>query len=111
MGGLDALVHVAGVEGGGRPERETDDEWDRIFGINAKVEVVKMQNWSRGLYGDATGLPWVLPSPNIPTVDAAVVYPSAALHPGPFPTSCEVDFSVRYTRQRSSHASHHFTFL
>ena len=36
MGGLDSLVHVAGVEGGGRPERETDDEWDRIFGINAK---------------------------------------------------------------------------
>jgi hypothetical protein len=33
---------------------------------------------------------------------AAVVYPSAALHPGPFPPSCEIDFSVRYTRQRSS---------
>jgi len=38
--------------------------------------------------------------------DAAVVYPSAALHPGPFPTSCEVDFSVRYTRQRSSSKSY-----
>lgn len=36
MGGLDALVHVAAVEGGGRPEDETDDEWDRTFGINAK---------------------------------------------------------------------------
>jgi NAD(P)-dependent dehydrogenase (short-subunit alcohol dehydrogenase family) len=36
MGGLDVLVHVAGVEGGGRPENETDGEWDRIFGINAK---------------------------------------------------------------------------
>jgi NAD(P)-dependent dehydrogenase (short-subunit alcohol dehydrogenase family) len=36
MGGLDALVHVAGVEGGGRPEHETDDEWDRIFDVNAK---------------------------------------------------------------------------
>lgn len=33
---------------------------------------------------------------------AAVVYPSAALHPGPFPPSCEIDFTVRYTRQRSS---------
>jgi len=52
------------------------------FGINAKVEVVKMQNWSRGLYGDATGLPWVLPSPNIPTVDAAVVYPGTVLLEG-----------------------------
>jgi NAD(P)-dependent dehydrogenase (short-subunit alcohol dehydrogenase family) len=36
MGGLDALVHVAGVEGGGRPELEPDEEWDRIFDINAK---------------------------------------------------------------------------
>jgi hypothetical protein len=52
------------------------------FGINAKLEVVKMQNWSRGLYGDATGLPWVLPSPNIPTVDAAVVYPGTVLLEG-----------------------------
>jgi hypothetical protein len=33
---------------------------------------------------------------------AAVLYPSAALHPGPFPPSCEVAFSVRYTRHRSS---------
>jgi uncharacterized protein YbbC (DUF1343 family) len=52
------------------------------FGLNAKLEVVKMQNWSRGLYGDATGLPWVLPSPNIPTVDAAVVYPGTVLLEG-----------------------------
>jgi NAD(P)-dependent dehydrogenase (short-subunit alcohol dehydrogenase family) len=36
MGGLDALVHVAGVEGGTSPEMETDEEWDRIFNINAK---------------------------------------------------------------------------
>jgi NAD(P)-dependent dehydrogenase (short-subunit alcohol dehydrogenase family) len=36
MGGLDALVHVAGVEGGGRPELESDDEWDRTFAVNAK---------------------------------------------------------------------------
>jgi NAD(P)-dependent dehydrogenase (short-subunit alcohol dehydrogenase family) len=36
LGALDALVHVAGVEGGGRPELETDDEWDRTFAVNAK---------------------------------------------------------------------------
>jgi uncharacterized protein YbbC (DUF1343 family) len=52
------------------------------FGIDAKLEVVKMQNWSRDLYGDATGLPWVLPSPNIPTVEAAVVYPGTVLLEG-----------------------------
>jgi NAD(P)-dependent dehydrogenase (short-subunit alcohol dehydrogenase family) len=36
MGGLDALVHVAGVEGGHSPETETEEEWDRIFDVNAK---------------------------------------------------------------------------
>jgi NAD(P)-dependent dehydrogenase (short-subunit alcohol dehydrogenase family) len=36
MGGLDGLVHVAGVEGGSSPETETEEEWDRIFSINAK---------------------------------------------------------------------------
>ncbi len=52
------------------------------FGLDAKLEVVKMQNWSRGQYGDATGLPWVLPSPNIPTVEAAIVYPGTVLLEG-----------------------------
>ena len=52
------------------------------FGINAKLEVVKMQNWSRDLYADATGQPWVLPSPNIPTLEAAIVYPGTVLLEG-----------------------------
>ena len=37
---------------------------------------------------------------------AAVVYPSAALHPGPVAPSCEIEFSVRYVRQRSSSKSY-----
>jgi uncharacterized protein YbbC (DUF1343 family) len=52
------------------------------FGIDAKLEVVKMQNWSRGQYGDETGLPWVLPSPNIPTVETTVIYPGTVLLEG-----------------------------
>jgi NAD(P)-dependent dehydrogenase (short-subunit alcohol dehydrogenase family) len=36
MGGLDALVHVAGVETGAKPEVETEEQWDHIFNINAK---------------------------------------------------------------------------
>ena len=52
------------------------------FGLGAKLEVVKMQQWSRADYWEATGLPWVLPSPNIPTVDAAVVYPGTVLLEG-----------------------------
>lgn len=36
MGGLDVLMHVAGVEGGGAPEDETDEDWDHTFDVNAK---------------------------------------------------------------------------
>jgi uncharacterized protein YbbC (DUF1343 family) len=50
--------------------------------LGAKIEVVKMQGWSREWYGDQTGVPWVLPSPNIPTVDSAVVYPGTVLLEG-----------------------------
>lgn len=52
------------------------------FGIGAKLEVVAMLGWSREMYGDETGLPWVLPSPNIPTVETAVVYPGTVLLEG-----------------------------
>jgi len=52
------------------------------FGIGAKLEVVAMQGWSRSQYADETGLPWVLPSPNIPTLDSAIVYPGTVLFEG-----------------------------
>jgi uncharacterized protein YbbC (DUF1343 family) len=52
------------------------------FGIHAAVDVVPMDGWSRSMYYDATGLPWVLPSPNIPTLDTAIVYPGAVLFEG-----------------------------
>src|SRR5205823_1235345 len=41
-----------------------------------------MAGWRRELYHDATGLPWVLPSPNLPTLDSAVVYPGTVLFEG-----------------------------
>ena len=52
------------------------------FGLGASLEVVPMEGWSRGMYADATGLPWVMPSPNIPTLDTAVVYPGTVLFEG-----------------------------
>jgi uncharacterized protein YbbC (DUF1343 family) len=52
------------------------------FGIGASLEVVKMEGWARRAYWDATGLPWVMPSPNIPTLDSAVVYPGTVLFEG-----------------------------
>jgi uncharacterized protein YbbC (DUF1343 family) len=52
------------------------------FGIGAKLEVVAMEGWSRDAYFDETGLPWVLPSPNLPSLDSAVVYPGTVLFEG-----------------------------
>ena len=45
------------------------------FGIGCDLEVVKMDGWSRDLWHDETDAPWVLPSPNIPTLDSATVFP------------------------------------
>ena len=52
------------------------------FGIGADVEVIAMEGWRRKMYHDATTLPWVLPSPNIPTLDTAIVYPGTVLFEG-----------------------------
>jgi uncharacterized protein YbbC (DUF1343 family) len=41
-----------------------------------------MEGWSRGLYWDKTGLPWVMPSPNMPTLETAIVYPGTVLFEG-----------------------------
>jgi uncharacterized protein YbbC (DUF1343 family) len=46
------------------------------FELGCDLEVVEMEGWSREMWGDETGLPWVLPSPNMPTVDTAVVFPA-----------------------------------
>ena len=46
------------------------------FGIGCELDVVKMAGWQREMYFEQTGLPWVLPSPNMPTVEAAVVFPA-----------------------------------
>ena len=41
-----------------------------------------MEGWSRSMYFDQTGLPFVMPSPNIPTLDSAIVYPGTVLFEG-----------------------------
>jgi uncharacterized protein YbbC (DUF1343 family) len=45
------------------------------FGIGADLDVMALNGWSRSMYWDDTGLPWVMPSPNIPTLDSAIVFP------------------------------------
>ena len=55
---------------------------NETFGLGASVEVLPVAGWGRDLYHDDTGLPWVLPSPNLPTLDSAVVYPGMVLLEG-----------------------------
>jgi uncharacterized protein YbbC (DUF1343 family) len=43
------------------------------------LNVVTMKNWKRASLFNETGLPWVLPSPNIPTLQTALVYPGTVL--------------------------------
>lgn len=51
-------------------------------GLDADVRIVRMKGWRREMGFEDTGLPWVMPSPNMPTVDTARVYPGACLIEG-----------------------------
>jgi len=46
------------------------------------LHVVPMRGWQRSMTWDQTGLPWAMPSPNMPTLDTAIVYPGGCLVEG-----------------------------
>ncbi|WP_113754087.1 exo-beta-N-acetylmuramidase NamZ family protein [Priestia endophytica] len=52
------------------------------FGIGADLTVVKMKKWKRSFDYDETNLPFVMPSPNMPTLETAFVYPGTGLIEG-----------------------------
>jgi len=56
--------------------------FNQRFELGATLEVVRMHGWRREMYADASNLPWVMPSPNMPTLDTAVVYPGTVLFEG-----------------------------
>jgi uncharacterized protein YbbC (DUF1343 family) len=62
----------------GELARLFNDEFD----IHCSLDVVPLAGWRRSMYYDQTGVPWVMPSPNIPTLDSAIVYPGAVLFEG-----------------------------
>ena len=53
--------------------------YNTTFGIGCDLDVIACEGWRRAHYFDATGLPWVMPSPNMPTLDTAIVYPGLCL--------------------------------
>lgn len=52
------------------------------FDIGANLEIVEMENYKREMYFSDTGLAFVMPSPNMPTLDTAIVYPGGCLLEG-----------------------------
>ena len=64
----------------------TIGELARQFGEEAfpscRLSVFPMKNWERSMWFDQTGLPWIMPSPNMPTLATAAVYPGMCLLEG-----------------------------
>jgi len=50
--------------------------------LDLELAVISMRGWQRDMRFEHTGLPWVMPSPNMPTVDTALVYPGMCLVEG-----------------------------
>jgi len=51
----------------------------RRLGIESALQVVPMRGWRRSMDFEETGLPWIAPSPNMPAIETAVVYPGGCL--------------------------------
>lgn len=52
------------------------------FKLDLNLKIMEMTGWKRDMYFTETGLPWVPPSPNMPTISTAFVYPGCCLFEG-----------------------------
>ncbi len=52
------------------------------YAMGADLDVVPVEGWTRDMWYDETGLPWVAPSPNMPTLESAASYPGTCLFEG-----------------------------
>ena len=50
--------------------------------INCNLKIVKVKKWKREMFSDEAGFHWVNPSPNIPNIDAALLYPGTCFFEG-----------------------------
>jgi uncharacterized protein YbbC (DUF1343 family) len=67
-----------------------------VLGIRARLTVIPAAGWRRGMYFDATGLPWVRPSPSLPELESALHYPGTCLFEG---TNLSVGRGTRFPFQ------------
>jgi uncharacterized protein YbbC (DUF1343 family) len=79
------LVSLVGVHPVPIRHGMTVGELARLFAADhswPEPEVIPMQGWRRTQWFDETGLPWVQPSPNLPTLDSVMLYPGTCLLEG-----------------------------
>jgi len=56
--------------------------FNQEFDINCDLKVITMDNWAREDFFDETDAPWVMPSPNMPTVETTIVFPATVFFEG-----------------------------
>jgi uncharacterized protein YbbC (DUF1343 family) len=56
--------------------------YNKEFGIGADLHVVPLEGWKRSLWSDQTDLPWIKPSPNLPTFAGVINYPGTVFFEG-----------------------------
>lgn len=61
---------------------ELAELFNKEYQLNCDLKVIKIQDWGRELYLDETDAPWVIPSPNMPNVETAVVFPGTVYFEG-----------------------------
>ncbi len=61
---------------------EISQFFNKEFSLGCDLTIIPMTGWNRQMYWQDTGLPWVLPSPNLPTPESCMVYPGQVVFEG-----------------------------
>jgi len=72
--GLHPIPVTHGMTVGELAKMFNEEGW-LTKGVKVNLTVITMENWQRSMWFDETGLPWIKPSPNIMTLNTAIVYP------------------------------------
>lgn len=82
--GRQPIAQAHGMTAGELARMFVGEEWIKreSNGSDVSLEVITMQGWQRWMTWRDTCLPWVLPSPNMPTPDTAMIYPGACMFEG-----------------------------
>lgn len=82
--GRQPIAQAHGMTAGELAKMFVGEGWikEESNGTDVSLEVIKMEGWHRSMSWRDTGMPWVLPSPNMPTPDTAMIYPGACLFEG-----------------------------